>query len=187
MDPATLAAVSLGGSLLSAGVGAVGAATTAAANSSAAMYQAQVARNNQIIAQQNASSATAAGSQQARNTDIKTAQIVGAEEAAQGASGIDVNSPSQKQVRQGTSQTGRLDSLTEAYNAYLRGRGATTEATSFGEQAQLDTAQAKNATTAGGFGVATSLLGGASSFSDKWLSYQLKGVPGFGGLNLGGS
>jgi hypothetical protein len=143
------------------------------------MYQAQVARNNQIIAQQNASVATAAGAQKARNQDIKTAQIVGAEEAAQGASGIDVNSPSETDVRKSTLQTGRLDTLTTAYNAYLQGRGAVTQATSFGEQAALDTAAAKNATTAGTFGVASSLLGGASSFSDKWLSYQLKGVPGF--------
>ena len=33
--------------------------------------------------------------------------------------------------------------------------------------------------TAGDINVASSVLGGASSFSDKWLSYSQKGVPGF--------
>lgn len=186
MDPATLAVAGLVGSAASAGIGAIGAINTANAQSNAAVYQAQVARNNQIIAQQNASAATAAGGQAARNEDIKTAQIIGAEEAAQGASGLSVNSPSEEDVRSGTRQTGRLDALTKAYNAQLQGRSEVTQATSFGEQSQLDKLTAQNAQTAGGLNAFGSILGGASSFADKWLSYQLKGVPGFA-PNTGGA
>ena len=176
MDPATLGVLGLVGSAASAGVGAVGALTTASAQAQAAQYQAQVARNNQVIAQQNAQTATAAGAQQGQNQDQRTAQLIGSTQAAQGASGISVTSPTSEAVVGGERSVGQLNSQALNYNAYLQGRQGVEEAVSEGEQAQLDVATAQNATTAGLFQAGASILGGASSFATKWSNYQLKGV-----------
>lgn len=181
MDPVTLATVALVGSTLSAGVGAVGAISSANAQSDAAKYQAQVATNNATIAGQNARYAAAAGATQAQARDFKTRATVGAIEAAQGSSGIDVGSPTSKEVRDSAEQLGRLDTATIMSNAMLQSRAYSAQATNFDAQAGLDKMQASNAQTAGGIGAFTSLLSGASSFSDKWLRYQTAGVPGFGG------
>jgi hypothetical protein len=49
----------------------------------------------------------------------------------------------------------------------------------YGAQAQLDSSQAQ-------WDVASSILGGASSVSDKWLKYSMGNVPGFGSNGGGG-
>jgi hypothetical protein len=171
----TLAIASLAGSILSAGVGAIGASQQASAQAASANYQAQVARNNQQIAEQNARYATSAGQSQAQANDLRTRAIIGQQEAAQGASGIDLTTGSLADVRESTRQMGRLGTLNIIQNAALTSYGYRTQATSFGAEAGLNTAEAGYAQQAGFLGAGRSLLGGASSFSDKWLSYQLKG------------
>lgn len=173
MDPATLAVLSLGGTLLSAGVGVAGAAQQASAQAQAAKYQQQVYLNNQTIAQQNAAQATAAGNVQAENRGMQTRAAIGQEEAAVGASGIDLTTGSPKAVQESTRQVGRLSQLTDISNANLEAYGYRAAASSAGGQAQLSAAQARNATTAGGINIGSSLIGGASQFASKWSNYQL--------------
>ena len=69
---ATLATVA--GAALSAGSTILGGV----ASSNAAAYQAQVARNNATIAEQNAANATAAGQVQAQQASMKNAARVAA-------------------------------------------------------------------------------------------------------------
>lgn len=176
MDPVTLGVLSLGGSLLSAGVGAIGSLQQAQATAASQRYQAQVATNNQIIMDQNARYATQAGQAKAQTEDFKTAAVIGQEEAAQGASGIDLTTGSPRAVVEGTRQMGRLSALNIANNAQLQAYGYKSQATSFSAQSRLDTATAGQAQAAGFLGVGTSLLGGASSFADKWSSYQIRGI-----------
>jgi hypothetical protein len=179
MDPATLATVSLAGSVLSAGVGAFGALQSASAQSAAAKYQAQVAQNNQIIAQQNAAQAAQAGRSQAQAQDYANRARMGGIIAAEGASGIDTGAGSSKEVQASAAQLGRLDTANIMQRAMLQARQYNVQAMSEGAQAQLDTMQARQAQTAGLFSAAGSLLGGASSFADKWAKFQTAGVPGF--------
>ncbi len=54
MDPVTASILSLGSTLIGGVTSFIGSQQQAAATRDAANYQAQVARNNQIIAQQNA-------------------------------------------------------------------------------------------------------------------------------------
>jgi hypothetical protein len=182
MDPATLGVVSLVGSVVSGITGAVGAIQTAGAQADAARYQAAVNRNNQIIAQQNATRSAQAGAVQAQNRDLRTRQVVGQITAAQGASGIDIDSTSSKEVRDSASQLGRFDAQTVYDNAMLTSRAESAQATNFGEQAKLDTMRASNAESAGLLGGFGSILGGATSFADKWLKFQTTGV---GGVSYG--
>ncbi len=170
------------GSVASGVFGFMGAMQQGEAASASAKYQAQVARNNQIIAANNAQYAAQSGATQAQAQDFKNRAVLGHIEAQQGASGIDVGSDTSEDVRSSARQVARFDTETLYNNALLRVNSSLGQASSFDAQAGLEDFEAKNAKSAGlmkGFG---SLLGGASSFSDKWLKYQNTGVPGFGSI-----
>lgn len=168
--------VALIGSLVSGVVGFVGQMQQASAQADAAKYQQAVARNNQIIAQQNASYASQAGAVQAQAQDRRNAAIEGGILAGQGASGIDTESTTSREVRQSQEQLGRLDTQTIMQRALLQSRSYTAEAANQGAEADLAGARARSATTGGLLGGLGSLLGGATSFADKWQRYQLSGV-----------
>jgi len=179
VDPVTIGVISLASTVIGGGVSLMGQMQTANANASAANYQAQVARNNQTIAEQNATYSRQAGVVEAEQQSQKTARLVGAEIAGQGASGIDPTTGSPAEVVRGTREMGRLDMLNLVQNAELRARGFNIEASNQGANAGLLTQQASNARTAGLFGAAGSLLTAGSSVSDKWLKFQTEGVGGF--------
>lgn len=173
MDPATLGVLSLAGSAGQAIFGAVGASQSAEASAKATQYQAQVARNNQIIAQNNAQYAVSAGDAAAQRADMKTRAVAGAIEAAQGASGIDLNSPTSKNVRDSALQIGRLDAETIRSNADLTARSYEATAVNQGAQAGLSDMAARSERSAGTTGAFASLISGASSFADKWARYKI--------------
>jgi hypothetical protein len=171
--------VALIGTLVSGVVGFVGQMQQASAQQDAAKYQAAVARNNQIVAQQNAGYAAQAGAVAAQARDRKNASIAGSILAGQGASGIDVESTSSKELRDSQEQLGRLDTQTIMARALLQSRSYTQEAANQGAEADLATQRASNAGTAGTIGAFGSLLGGANSFADKWMKYQNVGITPF--------
>lgn len=158
----TLAIGSLVSSVAGAGIGALGAIAQGTAAKNAADYQAAVGRNMAKAAEQKG-----AVDEQAKR--MKTAHMVGDQIAIQGASGLSTGSGSFSDVRSSTEQLGDLDAETIRWNAK-------TKATNLRNEATLDTYKGENAQTAGYLGAASSIMGGATSFSDKWLSYQQKGV-----------
>jgi len=101
--------IGLGLSGLSTVMGAVGGMSQGQAAGRQADYTAQVARNNQIIAQQNAEYASQAGETQAQAQDLKNRATQGAIAASQSASGLSFDSPTLIDVREGAAQIGRLD------------------------------------------------------------------------------
>ena len=148
---------------------AIGAVSTGMASQASGNYQAQVARNNVIIAEQNARFELEKGNVQAENQNYKTRALLGTQKAAQGASGIDVNSGSPLDVRTSAVELGHLDALTILNNASARAAGLRATGSNFTAEAGLDTMKASNA-------MSSSLIGGASSLSDKWLGYQQRGT-----------
>lgn len=172
----TLAIASLAASVAGAGVGAMGASATADANSASAQYKAKVAQNNAIIAERNSAAAIEAGGSQAQINDLKTKNLVGSQKVTQASSGLDVGSGTAVDVRQSAEDIGHLDTLTILNNAMKKSQGFKMQASGFTAESQLDRMSADNAETAGKIGVASSLLGGATSFSDKWIGYKQKGV-----------
>lgn len=153
-------------------VGAVGAIQQGQAQSDAAKYQAQVARNNEEIAMQNARYAVAAGETKAQAQDFKNRAIAGQIESAQAASGLDLSSPTLADVRSSSAQVGRLDTANVMADAMLASRAQQVQATSFEAEARAKTAEASQAQTAGYVRALGTLASGASSFSDKWSKYQ---------------
>jgi hypothetical protein len=173
-DPVTIGLLAT--TVISTGISAAGAIGQGQATAASNKFQAQVAENNRIIADQNARYSVSAGQTRAQTEDLKTGAIVGAETAAQGASGLDLTTGSPVSVREGTRQMGRLSSLNIINNSNLTAYGYKTQAGNFGAQSQLDLASAANASAAGFLNAGSSLVGGASSFASKWQSYQLRGL-----------
>ena len=172
-------ALAIGGLVASAGsgiMGAMGARQKADADAAAYEYKAAVARNNAILAERNAAAATASGAVKGQVNDLKTKNLVANQLVAQAASGLDVGSGTAPLVRQSAADIGHLDTLTILNNAAKTASGYRAQGSNFTAEAGLDTMSADNARTAGDYGVATSLLGGASSFADKWAGYSSKGI-----------
>ncbi len=178
-DPATIAGVGIasqvGGSLL----GAVGSATSGAAQQAQYQYLAGVAAVNQQIAKQNAAYATATGEVEAQQSGMATAAQIASTKAQQGASGLDVNRGSAVDVRASEADIGAENQAITRSNAARAAYGFEVEGVQAAAQGQVDIMQGQQAKTAGEFGVASSLLGGATSVSSKWLQASQQGISGF--------
>src|ERR1700677_4764300 len=136
-----LAAAPIIGALASAG----GALYGGIAQSEAASYQAQVSRNNALIADQNATRAIAAGQQQAQTQSLKNAATAGAIKTSQAANGVDVNSGSAVDVQASQREVGQLDTQTTLQKAQQEAYGYRVKAVSDTAQAGLEEATAENA------------------------------------------
>lgn len=157
---------------LGAIVSAVGMFAQGSAQAAADKYQAQVAENNKIIAEQNAVYELQAGQTEEQAQRIKTSQVLGQAEAVQSASGIDASRGSAVKVRKSTAVIGELDALNIRDNAARRAYGYRAEGVNFAAQAGLYRMQAKSDMMGGILGGLGSLIGGFSSLSGKWGSMQ---------------
>jgi hypothetical protein len=181
ISTATLAYIAVGASVAGAGVAAYGSIEASEAQAASAKYNSEIATQNAVLAQRNATSAAQAGEQQVAVQQQKTRSEVGAIEANQAASNINVDSGSAVDVRSSAAELGELNALTVRSNAAKQAYGYETEAVGYKEQAALDTSAAEQDITAGEIGASTSLLGGLSSASTNWLNFA-----GSTGLNPGG-
>lgn len=155
--------------LLGAGVSAIG--SIAAGNQAAAQakYEAQVSRNNEVIAQQNANYATAAGETKSYEQGLKERAEAGAVTAGLAAGGIDVGSGSAADVRSSQAAIGQTNVEQVRQTAALQAYGYRTQATNFGAQANLDTAEAGFDAESGFIKGAGALITGASKFGGGGL------------------
>jgi len=154
-----LAAASLATSVAGTGLGAIGQARRAQAAAGQASYQAQVARNNQIIAERSATLAEQQGQAQEDRQRLKTAQLLGSQRAALAAQGGDVNAGSDLDILGDTARAGESDAQTIRSNTMLQAYGHRLEATSAAGQANLYEANAANEMANLPFGIGSSLLG----------------------------
>jgi TolA-binding protein len=177
MDPVSIAAIgSLALGALGTGASAIGQGQQAAAQAGQANYMAQVARNNQIIAQRNATLDQQQGQVQEDRQRLKTAQLLGSQRAALAAQGGDVNAGSDLDILGDTARAGESDAQTIHYNAMLQAYGHQLEAGAAGGQANLYSTNAANTMANLPFGIGSSLLGGASSLSGRWAGYRNSGL-----------
>lgn len=89
-----------------AAIGAIGAIFQGVSAFGQANYQRQVARNNEVIAKQNANRASDAAQIEQMRSDREYASTLGQQLAAQSASGLDVLGVSQLGVRKQTARVG---------------------------------------------------------------------------------
>jgi len=167
-----MAAASLALAAVGTGMSAIGQAQQGAASAAQANYQAQVARNNQMISEWYAQRALQQGSVDEQNQRSKASALLGSQRAALAAQGGDVNSGSPLDIQADTARAGEYDAQTirnsaalKAYNYRLQGYNSAADAGRYDSQAT-------NTMAALPFGVGSSLLSGASSLADKYLAYD---------------
>lgn len=171
-DPVSLAAIAIAGSAASATVTAAGAAYTGFATAAAYKYQSGVAEVNQRIAKQNAEFSRAVGESKAETSGLKTRHMVGETIAKQGGSGFRVGEGSGGKVVESEQMLGEAEQNTIRSNAARAAYGHEVEAVNFGAQSELYKSAATTSKISGSINAASSLLGGASSVSSKWLQYN---------------
>lgn len=171
-----IAALSLIATGVGAAVSAYGSHEQGVAESNAAAYQSQVARNNQVIANQNAQAALQTGQQQEAAKREQTAQMIGQQRAAVAGSGIDPNSGSSQRIQGDTAAIGALDESVIRNNAARTAYGYQTQGMDFGAQAGLLQSESSSAASAGELSAFGSIVGGAASVSSKWLTQKAYGM-----------
>lgn len=187
MAPLPLAGIGLASTAIGAGVSAVGSSYAGQAKSDMYNYQAGVADLNKKIASQNADYSREVGEVKAQDSGLRTEFQVGKMKAAQGGSGLDVNSGSALATRQSQTLIGQHDQGTIRSNAARQAYGFDIEAIKYGAEGDMLRTAGKNAIEAGNLGAVSSILGGASSVASKWLQGTSAGVwGGSGGSSDGG-
>lgn len=160
---------------IGAGITAVSTVAGGIASRNQANYQAEIARNNQTIALQNAARAEQAGNIQAEAQGRKGAARLAGIKVGQAASGLDVNKGTPVDVQSGQRETNQLDTETVLNNAELHAYGYRTQAMNFDAEEKLDRAKADNAVSASLLKAAGGLLGSASSIGVKWTGSTSSG------------
>jgi hypothetical protein len=153
--------------LLGAGVSAAGAIEGGIAQKNSYAYQAQVAKNNEAIANQNAVYAAQAGSTQATQKSLQGAEKQARIKGALAANGVDINSGSAVDVQQSAREESKLDTELTAANASAQAYGYRVQQQGFEEQSSLDTAASENAVPGAILGATGGLLSNASAIGMK--------------------
>ena len=146
--------------VLSTGLSIAQQSQQAAAQAGMANYQAQMARNNQMIAEGYAQRALQQGQVDEQNQRLKSAGLLGSQRAALASQGGDVDSGSPLDIQADTARAGEYDAQTIRNNAALKAYGYRVQAANTGAEANLDDLKAANTTAALPFGIGSSLLGG---------------------------
>ncbi|WP_229729565.1 virion core protein, T7 gp14 family [Agaricicola taiwanensis] len=144
----------------SAVIGGAGQIQQARATAAAAQYNAQIARNNAILAERRAQDAIVRGMDEEQQKRLHTAALRGQQLVMAAAGNVDTGYGSALDMLVDTTIQGELDALTirtnaerEAYDARIAGMNQTA-------QANLYEMEAKSARTSGMFGAAGTLLSG---------------------------
>lgn len=169
-------AVGIGASLAGGLLSAFGAGKQGEAQQSMYNYRAQVARINAQIDRQNATWTRDKGEREAEQYGMKAAQQRGAIRAAQGASNIDVNSGSSKEVQRSQEKVKDMDLATIRANAHKVAYDYEAKAVMDENQASLDVMTGQYAKQAGDIKQIESLIGTASTVSSKWQQGRSTGL-----------
>ena len=143
-----------------------------------------MAWQNAAIAKQNQKYALDIGEQQAEKAGIAGAAQAGQIKAAQGASGVDVNYGSAKEVQSSQHLVSQMDMQTIRERAAKTAYDFSVQATNYENQAKGYSKAASNARTEGILGAVSSFIGTVGSVSSKWIQGNQLGMWGKGGSNL---
>jgi hypothetical protein len=167
---------SLGASLLSTAVGVYGQVQSGAAAAGQARYQAQVAENNRIIAEQQARDAEMRGQMAEDARRQQTRMLIGRQRTALAANGMLVDDGSALDITGDTAAQGEIDALTLRANAAREAYGYRAQGSNFMADAGLQRARSAAAGPAALVGAGATLLSGAGTVGDRWLTYRRYGM-----------
>ena len=174
--PAALPIISLGTTLLGGVLQARAQQQAGQAQQASANFQAQVARNNQIVAERQAQDAILRGAGLETEKRFETQRLIGQQRAALAANGVVVSQGSALDITAGTAGLGELDALTirnnaqrEAFGFRARGAGFAADATLLQTQGE----QANRAARSASFGT---LLGTGTRFAGQFRTFRKEGA-----------
>lgn len=171
MGPEVLTAISLASTAASTGIGIIGSIQQGKAQQAQAEYQANVARQNQDLAEQQASAQRKEGYDNMIAKRQETAKLIGRQRAAAGASGAAVDVGSNLDLQADTAALGELDAI----NIYNKGLDSAyqseLQAWNYGQNATGYNEQAKAAQSSRWANVASTALGGIAQMGSTWGNY----------------
>ena len=148
-------------------------------------YHSQVAKNNAIIADQQATDALKRGEEDERQHRLRVEALKGEQRSALAANGVILDDGSALDILADTAEQGELDALTIRNNAEREAYGHRVQAGNFRSEASA-------AKSSGYMSAGSTLLSGASSVSSKWKPggsggiWNNRAANGMGKINQGG-
>ena len=159
-------AISLGATALGTGMGVISSIQQGKAQAAQAQYQADVARQNQELAERQAGAERREGYEAMIATRQETARLIGRQRAAAGASGAAVDVGSNLDLQADTAAQGEIDAgLDSAYNYEL-------QAHNYRQQAAAYDAQGRGASRAGYLNAMSAAVGGIAEMGSTWAGYK---------------
>lgn len=171
MDPATLTAISIAATVASTGMGVMSSIQQGKARQAQAEYQADVARQNQQLAEQQASAQRKEGYDNMVAKRQETAKLIGRQRAAAGASGATVDVGSNLDLQADTAAQGEIDALNIYNQASDKAYGTQLQGWGYGQQAAGYDAQADAAGSSIWSNAAGTALGGIAQIGSTWGKY----------------
>lgn len=169
-DPIT--ALTLAATGLSTGIGVVGSIRQARAQSEQMEYQADVARQNQQLAEQQASAERRQGYENMVTQRQETARLIGRQRAAAGASGAVVDVGSNLDLQADTAAQGEIDAINVYNQALDRAYNYDVQAVNYGNQAAAYDASASSAKKAGYINALGTAIGGIATMGSTWAKFD---------------
>jgi hypothetical protein len=164
-------AVSAAAGVAGAGIAYLGAQQSATAASNSDKYNAEVAANNQTMANQAASAALQQGNAAQVQAAYQENVLIGQQKAGLAANGIDVGSGTAVDLLSDTKSQGELDQLSITNNAQRAAAGFTNQGINYQNTETADNAAAEASLTAGEYQGASSLVTGAGTVASSWINY----------------
>lgn len=155
-----------------------GLAAKNSANATAGMYgyQSAISQINQKLQLQNRDWALQAGGQEAVRYGMKARSEAGMIRAAQGASGISLDSDSSVAVRESKDLISRMDLETITTNTARKAYGFEVAAEEAGLQSDMYTRAASDAKRGGDLAMMGSIISGVGSVASKWSEAKTTGL-----------
>lgn len=176
ISAATLATISTVSSIAGTAFSVIGGLQQGKAQQAAYNYQAAVDRNNSLISKRQADDAIARGKVEEDQLRLKVNQVKGSQRAAFASTGVDLGSEVVSDTLADTAATGELDALTIRSNAAREAYGYKVHGMNYDASAKGNVLAGKNAVSASKTNAFTTILGGASTVSDKWATYKKEGI-----------
>lgn len=159
-------------SVLSGFANTVGSVASVSAQRAAASYQASMLDLNAQMAERNAQGELMRGQREEQSVRLRTAQLKSSQRVALAANGLDLGQGTANDILTSTDVMGEIDANTVAANALRSAFGYRTQAMNFTNEARMRRASAPTVMGA----LMPTLLGTATSVSDKWTGLQKTGA-----------
>jgi len=143
-------------------------------------YRAQVARNNQVIAERAAEDARLRGVQAEKNQRQQTSALIGRQRAVLASNGVQANEGSAVLITGDSAAFGELDALTIRNNAEREAVNLRQQAQNFGSDATFASAGGRNDAAAARINSTSSFLSNTARVADRWYGFKKEQVGVFG-------